>query len=547
MGKASERSTSIPRAGRADANRHPLVVELAATQSLTRETNRRKVHARLWDRWRVSARSVGITSCAFSLVASAGLALRHTNLGGPGDELRYYAQAAKLLPFTDNYYGPSYFLALRLVHDIAGLSWFASGRLISWVSACIVLLLCTRLFHRVLPRGAAYYALALVALSPDFISQSYSSLTFMYGTVWLLLPILVLASAKFADPRPWLLAGILFGIAGLGRFQATGFLLGAVFGFVLVRCSWRLRARAALLVVAGFLLPLTAWHLFLLVAQGFAPSNFNFVHLTVALGEFQSFHDVGTLISKYGSMAGVLRADPGNLPRIIAFAIRAVLVFPFHEAPQMVGLAAGWIVPGVFLALADDKNRAPWFGAFVMGLLLTGIGSRGWTYYYLPCLPLVAFAIATAIESVRGRLRPWVVNANWGVVLCSVLALSAVRVPDDFSNVDWPESTVVRTFLNSHHDAGMKVATTATSLEYGANFPVLDQDSIVSSADSAEFVSVLKRAGATHLVVTERHSLWAYPWMKPLLYGDRRSTPPGLVLDTLILTPHRVAVYSLTY
>jgi hypothetical protein len=523
------------------------VVEVIPTQSLTRERSRREVRARLWDRWRIRARSVGIAGCALSLVASAGLALRHTNLGGPGDELRYYAQAAKLLPFTDNYYGPSYFVALRLVHDIAGLSWFASGRLISWVSACAVLLLCARLFDQVLPRGAAYCALALVALSPDFISQSYSSTTFMYGTVWVLWPILVLVSAKFADQRPWFLAGVLFGIAGLGRFQATGFLLGALFGFVLVRFSWRLRVRAALLVVAGFLLPSTAWHLFLLVAQGFTPSNFNFIHLTVALGEFQSFHDVGTLIAKYGSMAGVLRADPRNLPRIIAFAIRALLVFPFHEAPQMVALGAGWIVPGVVVALADEKNRAPWFGALVMGLLLTGIGSRGWTSYYIPCLPLVAFAVATAIESVRGRLRPRVVNASWGVVLFSVLALSAVRVPDDFSNADWPEFTVVRTFLNSHHDGGMKVATTATSLEYGAIFPLLDQDTIVSRADSTRFVSVLKRVGVTHLVVSERHSLWDYPWMKPLLYGDGHSTPPGLVLDTLILTPRRIAVYRLTY
>jgi hypothetical protein len=482
-----------------------------------------------------------------SLVASAALAVGHTNLGGPGDELRYYAQASKLLPFIDNYYGPSYFVALRLVHDIAGLSWFASGRLISWVSACAVLMLCARFFQNVLPRGAAYLALAVVALSPDFIAQSYSSLTFMYGTVWLLLPILVLASANVADKRPWFLAGILFGIATLGRFQSTGFLLGALCGFAFVSWPWKLRLRAALLVVAGFLLPLTAWHAFLLVAQGFTPTNFNFIHLTVALGEFQSFHDVNALVSKYGSVAGVLRADPGNLPRIIAFAIRAILVFPFREAPQMVALAAGWIVPGVFLALADEKNRAPWFGALVMGLLLTGIGSRGWTFYYIPCLPLVAFAIATAVESVRGHLSSRVVNANWGIVLCSVLALSAVRVPYDFKSADWPESTAVRAFLNSHHDVNMKVATTATSLEYGANFAVLDQDTIVSRADSAGFVSALKRAGATHLVVTERHSLWVYPWMKPLLYADGHSSPPGLVLDTLILSPYRIALYHLTY
>jgi hypothetical protein len=338
----------------------------------------------------------------------------------------------------------------------------------------------------------------------------------------------------------------LFGIACLGRFQSLGFLLGAVFGFVLVRCPWRLRLRAALLLVGGFLLPLTAWHLFLLVAQGYAPSNFNFVNLTFALGEFQSFHEGGNLIDKYGSMAGVLRADPANLLRVIAFGMRALLVFPFHEAPQMVALAAGWIVPGTFVAMADEKNRAPWFGALVMGLLLTGLGSRGWTSYYLPCLPLIAFVIATAIESVSVRLQPWLANVQWGVALCSVLALSAVRVPDDFRNADWPESTVVRNYLNLHHDAETKVATTATSLEYGATFPVLDQDSILSPADSAVFVSVLRRAGATHLVVTERHSLWVYPWMKPLLYAGGHSTPPGLVLDTLILTPHRIAVYRLT-
>jgi hypothetical protein len=521
-------------------------VELAATQSLGREASHPGVRARFWDGRRITASSVGISSCALSLVASAALALRHTNLGGPGDELRYYAQAAKLLPFVDNYYGPSYFVALRLVHDITSLSWFASGRLISWVSACVVLMLCARLFQHVLPRGAAYIALALVALAPDFIGQSYSSLTFMYGTVWLLLPILVLASANFADKRPWVVAGILFGIATLGRFQSTGFLLGAVCGFAFVRHPWKLRLRAALLVVAGFLLPLTAWHVFLLLAQGFTPTNFNFIHLTVALGEFQSFHDVNALIAKYGSVGGVLRADPLNLARIIAFAVRAILLFPFREAPQMVGLAAGWIVPGVFVALAGEKNRAPWFGAMLMGLLLTGIGSRGWTYYYIPCLPLVAFAIVTAIESIRGHLGARAVNAGWVIVLCSVLALSAVRVPYDFRSTDWPESTAVRAFLNSHHDPNMKVATTATSLEYGASFRVLDQDTIVSRVDSAGFVSALKRAGATHLVVTERHTLWVYPWMKPLLYADAHSSPPGLALDTLILSPYRIAVYRLT-
>src|SRR5262249_32074161 len=76
-------------------------------------------------------RAGAIFLVVISLATSLVLLTQHTHLGGPGDELGYYTQAAHLLPFMDNYYGPSYFVALRVVHDILRVEWFTAGRILS--------------------------------------------------------------------------------------------------------------------------------------------------------------------------------------------------------------------------------------------------------------------------------------------------------------------------------------------------------------------------------------------------------------------------------
>ena len=96
-------------------------------------------------------RLAAIGAIILSLATSAVLAFLHRTLGGPGDQLLYYAQSAQLTPFVDHYYGPGYFVVLRLLKGASGLEWFAAGKLLSWLSAAGFLLISYRLLIRVLP------------------------------------------------------------------------------------------------------------------------------------------------------------------------------------------------------------------------------------------------------------------------------------------------------------------------------------------------------------------------------------------------------------
>jgi hypothetical protein len=58
----------------------------------------------------MEARYIGIASVLLSLGIGFVLLLRHETLSGPGDQLRFYSQAAHLFPYEDRYYGPSYYV-----------------------------------------------------------------------------------------------------------------------------------------------------------------------------------------------------------------------------------------------------------------------------------------------------------------------------------------------------------------------------------------------------------------------------------------------------
>src|SRR5678810_396912 len=91
-------------------------------------------------------------------------------------------------------------------------------------------------------------ALAVVALNAQVIYMAYASMTIAYGAAWMLAAVLVLAKATVQQKRRWFVAGMLFGIAALARFQSTGLLIGAVVGTLLLEGPIRARGRGALLL-----------------------------------------------------------------------------------------------------------------------------------------------------------------------------------------------------------------------------------------------------------------------------------------------------------
>jgi hypothetical protein len=477
-----------------------------------------------------------------SLVTSLILLILYREMGGPGDPLDYYEQAARLIPFTHSLY-PGYILVIRLIRDLFRLDWFLVGKITSWLSACAFLALCYFLFKHLLGAETKWFALTLVAMNPTFIGESYSPLTIMLNAALLLAAIVLTIQLPVDQPFRWLFPGLVFGIAYLTRLQSLGLLIGAVLGIFVIpatRVSALLRCASALLVGAVF--PVLLWHGLLLWEQGYIPQNLNYLNLAVGLGELQSWSDISKL-EKYGSIWGVLTSHWSAPFRIAAFAAKEAIKFPFSVGYQLLFIAAGWLIPGLIIAAARRDVHAPWLTAFSVGLVLTGIGSLGWLHYYVVFVPFAAILIAYAIQgfSLSGL---WVVGRmSWWVLLVSTAIWSPYKVWSGFLDRNWPEFTVAREHLEASRDSRTVVSTTAASFRYGTTMGFVDQDSIMRPGESKDLVNRLREHGVTHLIITERHTLFQFPDLKYLLEDSVTNVPAGLQRDMLIVSPRRLAIY----
>jgi hypothetical protein len=74
----------------------------------------------------LTLRRVAIVAAFASLLTAGILALLYREMGGPGDQLDYFDQAARFIPYVHNYYGPGYLIALRVVHVATSLDWYCA-------------------------------------------------------------------------------------------------------------------------------------------------------------------------------------------------------------------------------------------------------------------------------------------------------------------------------------------------------------------------------------------------------------------------------------
>jgi 4-amino-4-deoxy-L-arabinose transferase-like glycosyltransferase len=464
-------------------------------------------------------------------------------MGGPGDQLSYYEQAAKLFPFTHTAYGPVYFVVIRLVHDWLGLDWFLAGKITSWVSAGVFLALCFYLFKHILGREICWLALALVAINPTFIGESYDALTIMFGASLALAGIVLTLRALPDRTLDWVLPGLVFGFAYLTRFQALGLLLGAVIGTFLIpsaRSPNKFKSALVLLLSAAF--PVLVWNGLLLWQQGYVPKNNNFMHLALGLGETFNWKDKSNL-EKYGSLWGVLSSHWSAPFRIGMYAVKETIKFPFTLGYELLFVAAGWLVPGAIIAVLRRDQHGPWLVAFALGLILTGIGSLGWLHYYVVFLPFAVILIVFAIQSLSVSGLRGLSSLSWMVIFVGSVIWSPYMVRSRFLDTHWPEFTIARDYVETHRDSNTIVSTTAAGFRYGTTVPFVDLDDILRPGESKELVLRLWQHGITFLIITERHTLYNFPDLKYLLADEVDSPPAGLRRELLIKDPRRLAIY----
>jgi hypothetical protein len=501
---------------------------------------------------RQRARLAALLVCAASLATSLVLLLLYSEPTGAGDQLDNYSQAARLFPFVHNYYGPIYFAALRLVHDVAHVDWFTTAKLTAWLSGWAFLGLSYLLLKHLLGTPTSVVALALVAFNPTVIWQSYVPMTIMFGAAWVLGAIVLTLRTPSDQPARWVLPGLAFGIAYLTRFQALGFLIGAVAGLLVIPAA-PLRTRAtcaAWLLIGAALLP-ALWNVLLIWKQGYVPANYNFRGLTLALGQgrhgdpdwFGASGGMADLLRQYHNFWGVLTSHWSAPFRIAAFAAKEVVKFPFGVGFHLLFVATAWFLPGLVIAATRRDCHRPWLGAFLSGLVLTGIGSSEWTHYYLALIPIALVLIVYAVQSMGPAVPSLARRISWGIVVATTAVWSAVQVPSDFRNTNWPEFYVARKYIQATADLNTVISTTAGSFPYGTTIRFVRQQAIMLPEETDQLVDRLREHGVTRLVITERHTVDVYPALAYLLDDSVTHLPPGLRRDTLIVRPRRLAIY----
>lgn len=481
-----------------------------------------------------------------SLLTGLVLLILHRNMGGPGDQIGYYRQASELIPFTHRFYGPGYMVFIRGLRDLFNIEWFLAGKLASWFATCAIFYCSYLILKRTVDKPTTWLGLSLLAINPWLISMSYWSLKQTFGAAMILIGVTSTLNAPPSKPIRWALPGLLFSLALLTRFQALGFLIGAFAGILLTAdASLSTRAKSVGVLLLSAFLPVALWNAFLLATQGFIPENHNFIALTIPLGQYNDFFDTDGLAARFESTLGVLTSHWTVSFKLAFFSLKEFLWSPVRIGVPLLGLAAIFLVPGLII-ISFRRNLWPFLAAFMVGLLLTGLGSRGWIHYYLAFLPWAVALVAVSLETLKRWGSPKVANAAWGALFLVTLIWTPGKVRAWFHEADWPEQTAAQRHIEASRTPSTLVSTTTRSFQYGTDLPFLDQSQIMRTGESRHLMERLRRHRVSHLVIN-RHTHWEFPGLKHLLEDSIPNLPPGLRRDTLILKPARLAIYEVIY
>ncbi len=329
-----------------------------------------------------------------ALLALATFALHAACWGRYGifrDELYFLVCGRRLAAgYVDQ--PPGIALVARLAGSLFG-TWVPGLRLLPWVAASLTVHLTGRLAARLSGSGAAATLASVAAFSCLLLDGTAHLLTMNAFEPLLLLALVyvLLRLAEGEDPRLWVAAGALAGLATLMKYSAALTSLALLAGLLLTPARRALRSRWALAGAAVgslLVLPNLLWQ---------ARHGFPFAEL---VQNGVRFKNAPTTPLQF--LGGVLfQANPGNAPL--------------------------WVGGLLWLLLARAAAAARFAGVGLLLQLLALALGHGKAYYAAPLLPpLLAAGSAAFAALVRSR----VVQAGCGAVLAgSALLFSPIAVP----------------------------------------------------------------------------------------------------------------------
>ncbi len=347
-------------------------------------------------------------------------------------------QQGRLDPAHYGVVGPIYEIALALAGFVVPDLLLAAG-LLAVAGAAGALALWAALLRR---RGDARLALAatlFLATNPTFFRYGYSVTTDALALLSQSAALFVLLARPGARAALW--AGVLAALAFLTRYNAGVLLPAGLVALLAGGTPQERRGRAALLFVAGFLLPVVPWVVFS-YARG-AGVSFQ-LHHNIAYEVFARARGIpwdtyqSTMQTQFHGLADVIARDPGA---VVARMLFNVLDHLRLDAARLLGWSvAACALLGLALGLADRAWRRLWpllvAWAFLFFALVPAQHSERYSLALLPCYAAAAallfasprFALATT-RGPRLWLKPLLALVPLGLAVAASVRVQA-RVLD---------------------------------------------------------------------------------------------------------------------
>jgi len=336
-------------------------------------------------------------------------------------------QHGQLAPARYAVVGPVFEMVLAAVGWVVP-NLLLAAELIAAAATVATLLLWFHLLRRLTDARVAFVAALFLAANAYFFRYGYAATTdalaiaFQAAALYLLL--------TRTRPRDALLAGVVAGIAFLTRYNAVYLLPAGIVAALAGGTAFADRRRAALLVAAGFALPVAPWVIASL-ASGTAGSfqlHHNLAYEVFARARGIAWDEYQRVMQpQFPTLWSVLAKDPGAVVGRLAFNLVDHLRL---DAQKLLGwpvaLAA---LAGVVIGARDGSLRRLWplwlAGGLLFGTLLPIFHAER---YSMALLPMYATLAGIAFGSPRGAFPAGPGGRVWLKAALVVVPLGAALV-----------------------------------------------------------------------------------------------------------------------
>lgn len=474
---------------------------------------------------------------------------------GESDGIEYMQGATGPLFKIDDFHGPGYNWAIRLVHW-TGLDIFSSAKVVSIFFGALFLVATWLLLFSVVGTPNAIISTLLISANSVFLFPSTLILSDIMAASLMLMGLAVIVASKDARAKVFIFSGALCGLAYLTRYIYIMALAAPVLWLLFSPRSPG-RLQRALLFYASFILVTAPWLVFVYREKGSPFWNLNYLNVAYAMYAPERLTAGGYAAAfkpHFQGLLDVIRSYPGLFIKNWA---RNIFYLPWTSL-KMFSLAGIFGIVGFFFWL-KDRNWKKWFIGLIMlmyclFLCMVWLEDR----YLLLILPLTASFIPSGILALSGTillpslkrvslksLRVPVRHVVAVIFVTALAIMAAVNVRPYFDD-EAPEYAIAAQWLSTQAKYGnVSIMAAKPHIAFLSNSQNRDfRDCMLQYVGEADLPQMLKVVHPTYFVYDERYASIVFPQFRRLLNTETNPYPgilePALTIDS----PKKIVVYK---